>query len=142
MGADGDSVRNLGDEIQLLDRDLINLVEDVQARHVNTVTLDHINQLINGGVTLERDIGVMDLVLAQHSLDLIQIQVCQRNSVGHADTTLLLLLEVDVWWLLVKTDTESLQFLLDNALVSEGLQDIQNQEDQRTGTGDGDNLTT
>lgn len=142
MSADRDSVGDLRDQVQLLDRDLVNLVQNIQAGHVHTVALDHIDQLVDSGVTLETDVGIVDLVLGKHSLDFIQIQMRQRDSVGHADTALLLLLEVNVWWLLVESNAESLQFLLDNLLVSQGLQHIQNQKDQRAGTGDSNNLTT
>ena len=56
------------------------------------------------------------------------------------DAALLLLLEDDVRRILVEPDPEALQLLFDQLLVLERLQNVQNDEDQGTRSGDGDDL--
>lgn len=68
--------------------------------------------------------------------------VAQRNSASDGNTTLVLLLEVDVGRGLVDTDTEALQFVFDNTLVDQRLVDIENDKDQVTGLGHSNNLAT
>ena len=51
MSGDGDSVGNLADDVKLLDADLVNLVEDVDAGNVGSVTLHHINKFIRCSIT-------------------------------------------------------------------------------------------
>ena len=51
VSGDGDSVGNLADDVQLLDADLVNLVEDVDAGNVGSVTLHHINKFIRCSIT-------------------------------------------------------------------------------------------
>ena len=43
VGGDGDGMRDLADDVELLDADLVNLVEDVDAGDVGPVTLHHVN---------------------------------------------------------------------------------------------------
>lgn len=68
--------------------------------------------------------------------------VAQRNSASDGDTTLVLLLEVDVGGRLVDTNTEALQFVFDDTLVNQRLVDIENDEDQVTGLGHSNDLAT
>ena len=51
VSGDGDSVGNLADDVQLLDADLVNLIEDVDAGNVGSVTLHHINKFIRCSIT-------------------------------------------------------------------------------------------
>ena len=50
MGGDWNSVGNLADDVELLNADLINLVEDVDAGDVGPVPLNHVDQLVRSGV--------------------------------------------------------------------------------------------
>ena len=50
MGRDGNSVGDLADDVELLNADLINLVEDVDAGDVGPVPFNHVDQLVRGGV--------------------------------------------------------------------------------------------
>ena len=43
-------MRNLADDVELLNADLINLVEDVDAGDVGPVAFNHVDQLVGGGV--------------------------------------------------------------------------------------------
>ena len=44
-------MRNPADDVELLDADLIDFVEDVDAGDVGSVTLDNINQFIRSSIT-------------------------------------------------------------------------------------------
>lgn len=72
----------------------------------------------------------------------IVINVGQGDCVGDADSTLFLLLEVNVRRFFVDTNTKPFKFVLDNSLVCEGFVDIQNDEDQMAGFGNGNDLST
>ena len=50
MGGDWNSVGNLADDVELLNADLVNLVEDVDAGDVGPVPLNHVDQLVRSGV--------------------------------------------------------------------------------------------
>lgn len=55
-------------------------------------------------------------------------------SSGKVDASFVLLLEADVGRFLVEADAESLQLMLDQLLVSQRLQNIQDNQDQIAGT--------
>ena len=50
MGRDGNSVGDLADDVELLNADLINLIEDVDAGDVGPVPFNHVDQLVRSGV--------------------------------------------------------------------------------------------
>ena len=56
--------------------------------------------------------------------------VAQRNSASDGDTTLVLLLEGDIGWLLVDPNAKSFQFTLDDPFVCQGLIYVKDDEDQ------------
>ena len=64
------------------------------------------------------------------------------NGTGDVKAAFILLLERNVWRLLVNADAESFELRLDNLLVCEWLIDIKNNEDEVAGLGDGNDLTT
>lgn len=53
---------------------------------------------------------------------------------GEVDASFVLLLEADVGRFLVEADAEALQLVLDQLLVSERLQNVQDDQDQVAGT--------
>lgn len=55
-------------------------------------------------------------------------------SSGEVDASFVLLLEADVGGFLVEADAEALQLVLDQLLVSERLQNVQDDQDQVAGT--------
>ena len=55
-------MRNLVNDVQLLDRYLIDLVEKVDARNVDSIAFDE--GVVNGGVASHYDIGVVDSVFS------------------------------------------------------------------------------
>ena len=48
-----------------LNRNLVDLVQQVDARDVGSVAFDDVDQVVGGGVVTKRDVGVVDLVLRQ-----------------------------------------------------------------------------
>ena len=68
----------------------------------------------------------------------VQLRLCDHGL--QVDSSLLLLLEDDIWRILVEPDAEALQLLFDQPLVLQRLQDVEHDEDQRTGSSDGDDL--
>jgi hypothetical protein len=66
-----------------------------------------------------------------------------RASESDRETSLILSLPDNVWRCLVESDTETLQFIFDNFLVVEGLEDVENDENDVASSRDGnDGLTT
>ena len=62
MSRDWDGVGDPADDVQLLDADLVDLVEDVDAGDVGSVALDNINQFVRSSITAEGDVSVGDPV--------------------------------------------------------------------------------
>ena len=57
-------------------------------------------------------------------------------------TSCLLLINLDVWWLLVETNTEALKLVLNDFLMREGLGDVEDDADEITGTCSTNDLST
>ncbi len=80
MSRNRDGMRNFVDNVQLLNRDLINLVEDVDARNIDTIALDCINQVICSSIAAQRYISIVHTVFSENSLDGVIIKVSQNGS--------------------------------------------------------------
>jgi len=139
---DGHAVRDLVDDVQLLDGDLIDLVQQIDAGYVNAVAFDHIDQVVTGGIISQSNVRIVDLVLGQNGLDQIRVQLGLGNHAVQIDAALVLPLVVDIWWFLVQPDAKALQLVLQEFLVAERFQAIQHHEDKVTGACNGDHLTT
>lgn len=70
------------------------------------------------------------------------IDMGQGHGARDIEATLVLLLEGDVWWLLVDANSEALELRLDHPLVRQGLVHVEHNEDQMARLGDGDDLAT
>ena len=68
-------MRDLVDDVELLDRDLIDLVETVDARYVDSVAFDDVDQVVDSGVASDQDVGVVDLVFVEDGLDRVQVEL-------------------------------------------------------------------
>lgn len=66
----------------------------------------------------------------------------QRDGVCDADATFVFLLENNVWRILVDSDTEALELVLDDSFVSEGFVDVEDNEDKMARLSNSDDLTT
>ena len=135
-------MRNGFDEIELLDRDLVDLVHNVDGRGVDSVSLDDVDKFVDRRVAAEDDVRVQDLVLVQDRLDRLLVQVAQRDARADVESSPLLLAESDVGRFLVEPNAESLQLFLDFSLVRQGLEAVQHDQDQIASSGSADNLST
>ena len=72
FGTDRASVRNPVEQVQLLDRDGVNLVQRVDDGDVASVLrFEHINHIVNGSVATDGNIGRRDLVFVHDGLDFL-----------------------------------------------------------------------
>ncbi|KAJ8530370.1 hypothetical protein ON010_g14542 [Phytophthora cinnamomi] len=126
---DNDVMRDLVDDGQLLDRELVDLVEHVEARDVDAVALDLVDELVHGHVGAQRHVGVVDLVLVQDLVDRVGVQLALRDRGLEVDAAALLAAEDHVGRLLVEADAEALELELDELLVRGGLHGVQHDED-------------
>ena len=53
----------------------------------------------------------------------------QRNCICDADATFVFFLEDNVWRILIDSDTEAFELVLDDSFVSEGFVDVEDNED-------------
>ena len=104
--------------------------------------LQHVNQVVDGRVTPDRNVGRIDAVLAHDGLDLVVIDVRQGNGARDVEAALVLLPEGNVGRRLVDSDAEAFQLGLDDALVRQGLVDVEHDEDEVARLGHGDDLAT
>ena len=61
----------------LLQQYLVNFIETVDARHVNSVAFNHVNEIIGSGILFQDDVSVTNLVLAK---DLRKIKLSKNRS--------------------------------------------------------------
>lgn len=151
------SATHLVQQIQLLDTDRINLVQYVDRRDIDPVSLHHVNDLVDGAVGLVyRDGGIVHPVFAEHGADFVGIDFGQRYSVGYGELTatrnqlflcrtpkrrsahasLLPLLHSDFRPVLVKPDPETVQLFLQDRQVVQGFEHVQYDKDEVAGSGD------
>jgi hypothetical protein len=112
MRRDWHPVRQLIKNVELLERDLIDLVQHVDARNVHAIALDDVDQLVDARVAPQADIGVVDLVLGADGLDGLKVEFGRGDSVSEVEASLLLPPERNVRWLFVETNSEALEFAL------------------------------
>lgn len=124
-------------------------------RNVNAVAFDDVDEILESGVRLtDRDVARVQPVLGQHGLDLVGVDVRERDRIGKGNlrkevhercsrmspcrlygthSAALLLLDCDLRRLLVETNAEALEFSLDDGEVTQRLQDVQHDEDELGG---------
>ena len=72
----------------------------------------------------------------------IVVNVSQRLGAGDGNTTLVLLLEQNVGGLLIDSNTEALQFVLDDSLINQRLVHVKDNENEVASLGHSNDLTT
>ena len=80
MDGDASILRILHEVIDILNRNGIDLVVDIDALHILAISLDSINQVFNIIVTVELDMAIVDLVLLHDTLDHTLIDLSQLHS--------------------------------------------------------------
>ena len=97
--------------------------------NVHSVAFDDIHEVVRSHTSLSYgDVGITYFILAEDCFYLVLVDVCQWNGIRDGNSTLVLLSDSDIRRLLVQSDTEAFQLRLDKLLVSEGFQDIKNDE--------------
>ena len=76
-------------------------------------------------ILIQYNISIMYFVLLQHWLDQVFIQLGLWTLNRQIQATFLLLLEINIWRWFIQPNTEPLQLVLDNLLVTEWLQNVQ-----------------
>ena len=80
MDGDASILRILHEVIDILNRNGIDLVVDIDALHILAISLDSIDQVFNIIVTVELDMAIVDLVLLHDTLDHTLIDLSQLHS--------------------------------------------------------------
>mmetsp|Transcript_17299 Transcript_17299/g.45121 ORF Transcript_17299/g.45121 Transcript_17299/m.45121 type:complete len:290 (-) Transcript_17299:301-1170(-) len=141
VGRDWDGVRHLVDDVKLLDRDLVNLVQHVDHWDVHPVPLDDIDEVVDGEVLgVEPHVGVVAAVLRQHLPDRLQIKVLLLPDRRQIDPALVLPREFELGRLAVDPDPKALELVFNQVLVGEGLHHVEADEDEVAGAGHSNNL--
>lgn len=143
FGADGTGVGDAVEEIELFDGDGVDLVQGVYDGDVaSALGFEDIDQVVNGGVTPDGNVGRIDTVLVHDGFDLVVINVCQRDGAGDVQATFVFFLEDNIGRFLVDADSEAFQLGLDDSLVRQRLVDIENDEDEMACFGNSNDLAT
>jgi len=85
LSADGDIMGESVKQVKLFNCNRVNLIENVDARNVNTVSFNDINQVIHRGVTFEIDITVGDSVLVKNGSNRVISHLFVLKSMGSRD---------------------------------------------------------
>ena len=80
MDGDAGILRILHELIDILNRNSIDLVVDIDALHILAISLDSIDQVLNIIVAIELDVAIVDLVLLHDTLDHSLIDLSQLHS--------------------------------------------------------------
>jgi hypothetical protein len=97
------------------------------------VPFNDVHQVIRRHVRLPNShVHIAELVLAENCLDLVLIDIRQRNCIGDCDAALVLLVNQDGWRLFIQANSKALQLALDDLFVPKRLEDIQNNENEIT----------
>ena len=118
MRGQGTAVGHAGEDIELLDGDLVNLVENVDAGDIDAVGLDHVDELVRVGVLAQDNVGVVDAVLSANGLDLLVIELGHGDRARNIQAALVLFAERDRRWLCVEADAVALEFALQDFLMA------------------------
>ena len=144
LGADGHVVGELIKEVKLFDCDRVNLVQNVDARNVDSVALNNIDKVIHGVVLSEDDVAVADFILVQNRPDSVIRHLGQLDAValGNGDTATVLPLQLDGGLFLVETDAEAFKLTLNDSLVSHGLLAVKHDQNESAGASHTNDLFT
>lgn len=77
--ADGDMMRHLIDDVEFLNRQLIDFIQNINAGNISSISFDDVDQLINGGVTATNNICAHDAILSTYSLNYRSGQISLGN---------------------------------------------------------------
>lgn len=99
-------MRKFIEDLQFFKRDHVNLVHDVNARHVYPTALNHIYEIISRGIEPKSNIGIVDPIFTAYRLHGIEIEIRVCHSRGEIDSPLLFLPKGKIRRLFVQPDSE------------------------------------
>ncbi len=98
----GQSVKDM----KFLNGDLINLVDNIYARHVDAIALYHVNQIICCSIKPQRNICIVDLIFTTDCLDCLKIQMSGGHCWCKTYPSFVLPLETHIWRLCIQPGKE------------------------------------
>jgi len=118
-------------DVQFLDGNLVDLVQNINAGHVNSVSFDNVDELVNCRVASDVHVGIRKSVFMANCFDCVIAHVSEFEAKRfyHVETAFFLSFNNDVWWSLVESDAEALQLILDLSSMRQWLHNIQNNQD-------------
>ena len=79
--------RREGEKERDLDGNLVDFIERVDGRHVDTIALDDVDELVAGGVTSKCYVCVVNLVFPTDGTRYFEVQLALRTLRVHGDPT-------------------------------------------------------
>ena len=89
---DDDGMLRVREAVHLVQVDVINLVDDVQTAEVDTVALDHVDELVHRDILPHEDLDVVHLVDVENVAHLVHVEmreVAAGRGDGHSSSLLL-----------------------------------------------------
>jgi hypothetical protein len=126
--------------IHLLDRNSINLVENVDTLDVLSVSFDHIDELVDVVVATEGDVGVVHLVLVHDVDHHLLVDFGELAVRVELDTASFHLLDGDVWSRFVQADADSFELGVEFDLLLFTFLAVEDHENDISSLTDSDDL--
>mmetsp|Transcript_1276 Transcript_1276/g.2258 ORF Transcript_1276/g.2258 Transcript_1276/m.2258 type:complete len:268 (-) Transcript_1276:369-1172(-) len=125
VATDGAVVLHLIEKLQLLQAKGVDLVHHVDARNVDSVSLDHVNELVHGRVAPKYEVRRDDSVLLADGSDGFLVDFRQRVRVDDIQAALILPSEGDVGRGLVQAHAKTFELVVNEILVGQRLGRVQ-----------------
>lgn len=101
VAANDDGVRLMSKAVNFLDGNLVDFVVHVNARQINSIADDHVDELLSGAVLAEKHFGVENLEGMQNRLHHFLVALRQRTRAVEGQAAALFHLIIDVGLLLI-----------------------------------------
>ena len=118
LAADGDIIGHLIEDVEFFDGNGVHFVEHIKNRDVCSVSLDHVDELIDCNVLSENNCGARYLILFQNASTHVRVHALGlRGKLLIINAALLPFDKFDARRLLVDPNPEAVQFRLDDFLM-------------------------
>lgn len=87
--------------LELFKCNLIDLVHNVDTRHVHPTAFNDIYEIISCGIITKIDISIVYPIFSTDCLHRVKVQICVGDCGREIDSTLIFPPEREIWWLLV-----------------------------------------
>lgn len=145
----------MGQFVNILNADGVDLVVRVDTLHILSVSLDDVDEIVDGSVFTTQNVSIVNLVFIQDPTNDFFIELMteemnkeagingydvSRNSGVELHSADLLDCKVDFRWGAIETNTHFLEFSRKFPFLFLSFLSFQNHEQKVTGSGNGDNL--